>query len=323
MALRSALKRNRTAVGLYRNLLLPFALFLKSRKSFLTRAIVGRGVDAFAVASRQGLFLVRPEDGGVGRALIAQREYGQEEIRRILALADSNSSVLFVGAHIGALAIPVSKAVRRVTAIEANPDTFRLLEQNILLNRCTNIRALQIAASHRAERLQFVQSRANSGGSKRMPARRSYKYFYDRPQVIEVQAERLDTVVEEAHDIIVMDVEGSEYFALQGMQRLLSEARHVIVEFVPHHLRNVANVSVAQFLEPIAPHFATLTIPSRGCTVEGREAVQELERMYRLGQADDGIVFSKKAGADRGEAGRGMAATAAASPRPELPVAGD
>lgn len=325
MALRSNLKKNRTAVNLYRSLLLPFVFFLRSRKAALRRAMVGPGIEALLVESRQGAFLIRPEDIdiGVGGYLVRQREYGQDEIRRIVELADANSSVLFVGTHIGALAIPVSKRVRRVTAVEANPDTFRLLEHNILLNRCTNIRALQIAASNRAETLKFVLSRANSGGSKRMPAKRSYQYFYDRPQVIEVQANRLDAMVEEPHDVIVMDIEGSESFALEGMQRLLGEARHLIVEFVPHHLRNVANVSVAQFLEPIARHFETLAIPSRGCTVKRADFERELDRMYRRGEADDGIVFSKKPAAAAQETERGTVRTDAASDGPDLRAAGD
>jgi len=269
-------------------------LFLKNNKSLLRRAMIGAGVEAFLVKSRQGAFLVRPEDHGVGGSLIKRGEYGVDEIRRILDLVDSNSSTLFVGAHIGALVIPVSKNVKSVTAIEANPDTFYLLEQNILLNRCTNVCALQIAASDCAEKLEFIQSRVNSGGSKRMPVRHSYKYFYDQPHVIEVQANRLDAVVAERHDVIIMDIEGSEYFAFLGMQRLLAEARHLIAEFVPHHLKDVANVSVAQFLEPITPHFETLRIPSRGRTVERRSFLQELDRMYRLNEVDDGIVFSKK-----------------------------
>ncbi|MGH7427267.1 MAG: hypothetical protein ACREJ4_02740, partial [Candidatus Methylomirabilaceae bacterium] len=63
-----------------------------------------------------------------------------------------------------------------------------------------------------------------------------------------------------------MDIEGSEYFALQGMQKILAHARVLVVEFLPHHLKNVSGVTVEQFLSVIPPHFRTLTIPSKGLT---------------------------------------------------------
>jgi hypothetical protein len=127
-----------------------------------------------------------------------------------------------------------------------------------------------------------------------MPLVRDYKYFYDRPGIVKVRADRLDEVLaDEEFQLIVMDIEGSEYFALQGMQRLVSRAEHRIVEFLPHHLRNVARVSVREFLGLIQPHFDTLTIPSRNVTVARPQFLPTLEAMYKRDECDDGLVFSK------------------------------
>jgi len=170
----------------------------------------------------------------------------------------------------------------------------RLLKMNLALNGCANVTATQIAASDRKGELEFVMNRANSGGSKRMPLVRDYKYFYDQPGIVKVQADRLDDVLaDEEFQLIVMDIEGSEYFALQGMQRLVSGAEHLVVEFLPHHLRNVARVSVREFLGLIQPHFDTLTIPSRDVTVARPQFLRTLEDMYQRDEGDDGLVFSK------------------------------
>jgi hypothetical protein len=90
-----------------------------------------------------------------------------------------------------------------------------------------------------------------------------------------------------------MDIEGSEYFALQGMQRILKGSRALAVEFLPHHLKNVSGVSVQQFLSLIEPQFSTLTIPSREVRVERANFQSTLQRMYDADQADDGIIFEK------------------------------
>ena len=50
--------------------------------------------------------------------------YDSELLSFLLNKCDAESEVLFVGAHIGSLAIPVAKKVRKVVAVEANPATF-------------------------------------------------------------------------------------------------------------------------------------------------------------------------------------------------------
>jgi FkbM family methyltransferase len=188
----------------------------------------------------------------VGRKLRRTGCYGEEEIERALKFVQKDSSVLIIGAHIGALAIPLSRHCRRVTAIEANPDTFKLLESNILLNKASNIEALNTAASDKTETLQFVMNRANSGGSKRMPKIKHNFYFSDSPQVVDVQAVSLDELLGPRHfDLVIMDIEGSEYFALKGMQKILQSANSLFIEFLPHHLKNVAGVTVTELLNYI------------------------------------------------------------------------
>ena len=118
-------------------------------------------------------------------------------------------------------------------------------------------------------------------------------YFYDRPQVTRVRCARLDDVLVGPYDLILMDIEGSEYFALQGMPRLLSQARHLVSEFLPHHFRDVAGVGAKEFVELVAPHFDRLFVPTRKETVSRPQFLPVLAGMFAADQSDDGVVFSK------------------------------
>jgi FkbM family methyltransferase len=259
------------------------------------RKLIGPHVEALLVKSKNGLLLVDVEDQVVGRRLSYRGDYASDELARLMSVInDGKSNVLVVGTHVGALAIALSRHCSALTAIEANPQTFRLLELNLLINRCPNVRAINIAASDKKEVIQFVLNRANSGGSKRAPAVHSYPYFYDSPEVIDVQAEPLDDLLAgQEFDVILMDIEGSEYFALKGMQSTLASARVLFVEFLPHHLKNVARVSVAEFVSTIAPHFRKLFIPSKNLRVTRDGFLPALQAMYDKDESDDGLQFSR------------------------------
>jgi FkbM family methyltransferase len=276
-----------------KSFLRPVIFCAKNYSSAIRRLLISSNVTALAVETEQGFFLIDPEDTGVGGELIEKKAYGKDEIARILSFTDAASNVLFVGAHIGSLAIPVSKKVSQVTAIEANPNTFKLLTANIALNSCANINAIHMAASNKKEELEFVISKVNSGGSKRMPVNKKHMYFYDHPSITKVNADRLDTVIPGKYNVIVMDIEGSEYFALMGMQKILSKTDHLIIEFLPHHLKNVADVSVLEFLTTIEPYFSALNVPSKKLTVFKTAFLLTLQTMYNQNEEDDGIVFSK------------------------------
>jgi len=263
----------------------------------VTKMLLGPHVFALLVKSDNGIFAVDPEDYedyGVSRRLRKVGNWGTAEIERLRPHITPDSRILVVGAHIGTLAIPLAKISGKVVAIEANPRTYGLLVQNIALNSVANCTAINVAASDKDEEIKFLLSRANSGGSKRVPRNKEYMYYYDNPKEISVRAVSLDEHLEEKDfDIVIMDIEGSEYFALKGMQSILSKCKFLMIEFLPHHLRNVSCVTVGQFLSVIAPHFSRMTIPSRDKTVGPSEFLDYLSEMYENEEGDEGIVFEK------------------------------
>lgn len=255
----------------------------------------GKAVTGVITRTDQGVFATDLEDQMVGRALRETGVYGLEEIALASRFLAKKDKVLVVGAHVGAVVIALARACAQVVTFEANPDTYRLLACNLILNDIKNVVAHNLAASDKSERLRFVLSRHNSGGSKRYPLHADPMYFYDKPAVTEVQAVALDACLSERNFALVfMDIEGSEYFALQGMKQILGSAKVLFVEFIPHHLRNVAGVTPEQFCETIAPHFDVLYVPGLKATVERENFAVMLRRMYDINLAQEQIVFLKR-----------------------------
>lgn len=266
--------------------------FFKYRKSQWIKKRLTGDESKLTVESKNGIFVTDPADLEVGAKLRTKGEYGTEEIARLSQLIDNNSSILIVGAHIGALAIPLAKQCLQVIAIEANPNNFALLQTNIKLNNLTNIIAHNIAASTKSETIKFQLNTVNSGGSKRVPVNNHYMYTYDNPKVIDVDAYSLDEYLDhDEFDLVLIDIEGSEYFAMEGMSNILSKTKNLVVEFLPHHITNVAGVKLSDFLGNVPKHLTKVTIPSKKSTHPIDVGIITLNQMFDLGQGDDGIIF--------------------------------
>ena len=96
---------------------------------------------------------------------------------------------------------------------------------------------------------------------------------------------------------IVMDIEGSEFLALKGMQETLTNVRFLYIEYVPHHLENVSGVTNDQFFAQLLPHFDHVrfmrsrpgTLDLKSNPLEFRSVIDEY---YKHGHSDD-LLFTK------------------------------
>ena len=239
-------------------------LHLQAWQGRRIRQTVGPHAIGLVYETPLGTFAIHPEDDKVGRELREDGVYAPDEVERLLEHVQPTSNVLVVGAHVGTLVVPLSKHAASVVAIEANPVTEKLLRLNVAMNRCDNVTVHGVAASNEPGAIEFLLSTANSGGSKRAPKTEHYMYTYDNPERVQVPGVRLDDLLTEHHagttfDVIVMDIEGSEFFALQGMPKTLSASRVLQIEYIPHHLSNVAGVGVSEFIAPLREQFDQMT----------------------------------------------------------------
>ncbi len=144
------------------------------------------------------------------------------------------------GAYHGWYTLVASRAVGergRVVAFEPNPDAFAVLRRNIELNGCRNIQAINAALSHSDGRALFYKSPIDGLASSlaRVPGHTGQ---------VEVEARRLDGVLDELNipgvDFAKIDVEGSEFNALQGgIGVLRASLPTIVLEMNPAAARNV------------------------------------------------------------------------------------
>ena len=263
-------------------------------KSKRLRKKLGHNIKAIITKSENGLFAVEPEDLEVGQKL-RSGGFGINEVKRLKNFINSNSKVLIVGTHIGSLAIPLSKHCKEITAIEANPNTFELLEINLHLNDAKNITPHNIFANDTPEKVEFLLNTVNSGGSKRKPKKSSFLYDFDNPEIIELESHRLDDYLpQHDYDLVLLDIEGSEYFAMKGMEDILSKCKTLVVEFLPHHLKNVADIDVDTFLSVLPGHFTKFNLPDHQQEHNISEVKAVLQKMYDSNIGEDGIIFTSE-----------------------------
>jgi FkbM family methyltransferase len=256
----------------------------------------GPNARGLLVTTKHGLFAVDPEDGGGGATLLHEGCYNEPEYMLARSLISKEGDVLVVGAHIGEHVVPLSRDCNKLVAIEANPHTYEYLKTNLILNSCTNVVSYNIAAGEKIEKIKFLLNTENSGGSKRMPVSAQFPYTYDNPEVIEIDSAPLDTVLIDQgdFDLIMMDIEGSEFFALKGMPRILSRSKALSVEFLPHHIAWVSGVQVDDFIGAILPHFNWMYVPSYQQVVPKNEMLKKIQEIYQANEGHDGIYFLKE-----------------------------
>jgi FkbM family methyltransferase len=281
-------------INLVKNAFRSFRFLISGLRSKLLYFIVGDTIDLVVASdSRGNNYVISLVDKGVGRELLRNGTYHLHELEEIEQFLVSDSRVLIVGAHVGALAIPLSMQCNELHAIEANPDTFQLLELNKRLNDRSNLILHNFAANSTNEDIHFLKNTHNSGGSKRRPAVMKHMYKYDAPEMISVTGRRLDDEFDTPFDVILMDIEGSELFALQGMQNLLRCCKVLIVEFIPHHIDYVAGVSVDEFVDCFVKHFDRLYIPELNKNVVSSQFYSTLNTLYQENFSSQGLVFKK------------------------------
>ena len=134
------------------------------------------GTYAHVARDRNGLrFLYAPTDFTVGAALIDRGEWQYNEldsyVEFIKGKADDRSAWFFdLGANIGTQTVYACRSgvFERVCAVEAFPETYELLCDNVVLNQCSDVaRCFNVALGSEAGRQGFVFNPLNPGGSRR------------------------------------------------------------------------------------------------------------------------------------------------------------
>jgi FkbM family methyltransferase len=204
---------------------------------------------AIVAETKNGRLCVHAGDFNVSRSLLENGEYDWPQISWLKQLLHANSRVVFAGAHIGAVLIPLARisGTRSIVAYEPSPRNFRLLRMNLGLNEIAGVNVINTALGDRAGEIQFTENSINTGNSRVAPA----------DGEITVSLDTLDRTIPEewsSIDLIVMDTEGSEVAVMRGAQMSLAKTQNLYVEFSPEQLREQGS-SAIEFVDMVEKYF--------------------------------------------------------------------
>lgn len=161
--------------------------------------------------------------------------------------------VIDAGANIGIYSLIAASIVGikgKVYSFEPTPRTFEILTNNIQVNGYleTNIIvAHKLALTDKAATSRFAVYSNNPGHNSIFP-----KSEEDR--LMEVETDLLDSILKNTCkvDVVKMDVEGAEPFALRGMKEIMNKNPNMIIfmEFAPTHLYR-AGINPNDFISEI------------------------------------------------------------------------
>ena len=172
---------------------------------------------------------------------------------------------LNIGCHIGTIALPISKYIDKVTAIEAYPPTYKHLNENLKLNNIKNIETLNYAIGDKDQKIYFldesnIRIKNNTGGmhvitNEDIKNNRLSSKIYSKK--LNNYMKKLDDIVIDKFDLLLADVEGKEYEMLLGGEKKILEYKPIIiVEIWGNKKRKLENMSTSS--EKIIDHIIKL-----------------------------------------------------------------
>lgn len=162
-------------------------------------------------------------DAGDSLDLSLTGVYEEQETKFLKEFIKPGWCVVDIGAHIGYYTIMLSKLVGesgKVYAFEPDKKNYQLLQKNIKLNNCNNIITYDCAIAEQNGKANLIISKTNSGGHMLEYSNRG----------IPIQTKTLDSF-DIKPNFIKMDIEGSEYYAIQGMKETLKNNPTILIEF--------------------------------------------------------------------------------------------
>jgi FkbM family methyltransferase len=217
-------------------LIRPILVRSEIRRFYLIRLIYERLKSNYAIVQNHKMFL----DSKDSLCLSINGIYEEFETKLIKKEVKEGDIVLDIGANIGYYTLIFAKLVGKngkVFAFEPDPTNFSLLKKNVEINEYKNVVLIQKAVSDKSEKLDLYLSDDNPGDHRIYDSGDSRK-------TIEIESIKLDEYFKNDNqiiDFVKMDIQGSEWKAVHGMEKILEQNKSVkiISEFWPFGLRRL------------------------------------------------------------------------------------
>lgn len=220
---------------------------------------------------------------------LLQQPFESREVGLVKSLLQPGQTVVDVGANIGYYTLLFSRLVGeqgRVISFEPDPNNFALLCRNLADNRCTNVAPHRCAVGAEQTTLKLYRCPGNHG------MHRAYESICCGDEFVSVESVVLDQHLadEPRIDFLKMDIEGFEYFALQGMSRLLEQhSPTILIEFSPSALAE-AGVSTTDFIRFFAERGYTISLVPE--SADGEPVLLESDDLLKRARAFDAQAAS-------------------------------
>lgn len=176
-----------------------------------------------------------------GRAILEDGVYEADSIHLLEKMIAPGMTFVDVGANVGQYSLVCSRLVGptgKIYAIEPTPAVINLLEKNIAKNKLTNVQICRLAIIERNGEVDFYLSKTRRiGTSSVFENRRS------RAGKIRIPCQTLDAFAADKGlgkiDVVKLDIEGSEYAAIQGAPGIFAGENPpiIFIEFNEYMLR--------------------------------------------------------------------------------------
>jgi len=136
--------------------------------------------------------------------------------------------VIDVGANIGYFTCLSSKLVGEtgsVHAIEASPSIFGLLRQNVNLNNISNTNLYNHAVFNKSSNLKLFKSKADNIGATSLFERDDVSSKFETVIKSDKLSDIVGMEVLKKANLIKIDIEGAEWFAIDGIKDVISEVK--------------------------------------------------------------------------------------------------
>jgi len=199
-------------------------------------------------------YLIKNKDDLIQKTLVNGVQWNNDVILLIARIQKKYDlkHCLNIGCHIGTLALPLSKYIKKVTAIEAYPPTFEHLNENIKLNDITNIESINLAVGNKNQEIYFLDESndriKNNTGGMHVITEEDIKYHrlssgIHSKKIIN-QMKRLDDTNIKEFDILIIDVEGKEHeLLLGGREKILEYKPIILIEIWGNKKRQQENMT--------------------------------------------------------------------------------
>ena len=177
------------------------------------------------------------DDSPVSKDIKTWGFYEQFETGIVRQWVKRGYTAVDIGAHIGYYSLILSRLVEnigRVFAFEPSPDSFKLLQKNVVLNRGTNVFLEQRAVLDRTGKTRLYFNTDNTADNRIARIDKAESTVIDCIK-LDDYFRRYDSKI----GFVKMDIQGAEFRALRGMINILDEYENIklLLEFWPHGLR--------------------------------------------------------------------------------------